>query len=83
MEVVRQPCCSFLGQRRTKLASGLKGESHALDIVRDLACTVGAGIGHILHTGWVRPHPVGLGRRRSCNQSRARSKGCVMEVKQT
>ena len=38
------------------------------------------GTGHFLHPGWVHPHPVGVGRRCSCNQSRSRPKSCLVEV---
>src|ERR1017187_9261928 len=69
-----------LGQMTRKLESVLKGESHALDNFRDLASAVAIGTGHFLHHGWVHPHPVGIGRRCSCNKARPRPKRCLIEA---
>jgi hypothetical protein len=60
-----------------------KGKNDALDTVRGLARTVGAGISDVLHAGWIDSHPFALGCRRSCNQPGTRPKDCLMEAAQT
>jgi len=49
-----------------------------LDNFPDFARIVAFGIAHLLHHGWVHPHPVGFSHHCSRNQARSGSKTCVI-----
>jgi hypothetical protein len=72
----------LLGKGQRISQSILRGGRHALDNFCDFAGDVALGTGHLLHLGWIRPHPVGVGRRGSHHQSSARPESCLMEATQ-
>ncbi len=51
-----------------------------MDNFCDFAGAVVVGIGQFLHDGWVHPHFVGFGCRRSRNQAHSRAKSRLREV---